>query len=119
MEQHPLGLVLALLAAPGALDRGFEWTAKHTWILIGFLGQALFFGRFFVQWIASERRKESVIPRSFWYLSMAGGAVLLFYSIHRRDPVFIVGQATGLFIYTRNLWFIHRHVPVPQATEAD
>jgi lipid-A-disaccharide synthase-like uncharacterized protein len=49
-----------------------------------------------------------VIPRSFWYLSLGGGAILLFYSIHQRDPVFIAGQATGLFIYTRNLWFVHR-----------
>ena len=81
---------------------------KHIWIVVGFLGQALFFGRFFVQWIASERRKESVIPRSFWFLSLGGGLILLLYSIHRRDPVFIVGQATGMFIYTRNLWFIYR-----------
>ena len=89
------------------------------WIVIGFIGQAFFFGRFFVQWIASERRKQSVVPRSFWYLSLGGGTVLLAYAIHQRDPVFIVGQATGFLIYTRNLWFIHRHVPVPQATEAD
>jgi lipid-A-disaccharide synthase-like uncharacterized protein len=82
--------------------------SKHIWIAVGFLGQALFFGRFFVQWIASERRKESVIPRSFWFLSLGGGLILLLYSIHRRDPVFIVGQATGMFIYTRNLWFIYR-----------
>jgi len=86
------------------------------WLVVGFIGQALLFGRFFVQWIASERRKQSVVPRSFWYLSLAGGAVLLAYAIHRRDPVFIVGQATGFLIYTRNLWFIHRPRPV---TEAD
>jgi len=49
-----------------------------------------------------------VIPRSFWFLSLGGGLILLLYSIHRRDPVFIVGQATGMFIYTRNLWFIYR-----------
>ena len=85
--------------------------SKHIWIAVGFLGQALFFGRFFVQWIASERRKESVIPRSFWFLSLGGGLILLLYSIHRRDPVFIVGQATGMFIYTRNLWFIYRPAP--------
>ena len=107
MAHLPPCLILGLTAT-GALDRGFEWTVGHTWILIGFLGQALFFGRFFVQWIASERRKQSVIPAAFWYLSIGGGLVLLCYSIHRRDPVFIVGQATGLFIYCRNLWFIHR-----------
>jgi lipid-A-disaccharide synthase-like uncharacterized protein len=49
-----------------------------------------------------------VIPRSFWFLSIGGGLVLLAYAIHRNDPVFIVGQATGIFIYTRNLWFIYR-----------
>lgn len=100
--------------------------AKHIWIAIGFFGQALFFGRFFVQWIASERRQESVIPRSFWFLSVSGGLILLLYSIHRRDPVFIAGQATGMFIYTRNLWFIYRRpaqaaVPIagPPGTAGD
>ena len=81
---------------------------KHLWLAVGFLGQSLFFGRFLLQWIATERQRKSVIPRSFWYLSLGGGAILLFYSIHQRDPVFIAGQATGLFIYTRNLWFVHR-----------
>ena len=85
------------------------------WLAIGFIGQALFFGRFFVQWLASERRRQSVVPRSFWYLSLAGGAVLLAYAIHRRDPVFILGQATGFLIYTRNLWFIHRPTQVADA----
>ena len=85
------------------------------WLVIGFIGQALFFGRFFVQWIASERRKQSIVPRSFWYLSLAGGAVLLSYAIHRRDPVFILGQATGFLIYSRNLWFLHRAKPTPVA----
>jgi lipid-A-disaccharide synthase-like uncharacterized protein len=78
------------------------------WLGIGFFGQALFFGRFFVQWLASERRKASVIPRAFWFFSLGGGLVLLAYAIHRKDPVFIAGQVTGLFIYTRNLWFIYR-----------
>jgi lipid-A-disaccharide synthase-like uncharacterized protein len=59
-----------------------------------------------------------VIPRSFWFLSMGGGLVLLVYAIHRRDPVFIVGQATGIFIYLRNLWFIYRP-PVRAAAPVD
>jgi lipid-A-disaccharide synthase-like uncharacterized protein len=80
----------------------------NPWLVVGFLGQSLFFGRFFVQWIATERQKKSVIPRSFWFLSLGGGAVLLLYSIHRRDPVFIAGQATGLLIYSRNLWFLRK-----------
>ncbi len=82
---------------------------KTLWLWIGFLGQALFFGRFLVQWIASERRKQSVVPRAFWFFSLAGGAVLLTYAISRHDPVFIVGQGAGLLIYLRNLWFIYRH----------
>ena len=76
------------------------------WLSIGFIGQALFSMRFLVQWLQSERVKCSVIPDAFWYFSVAGGVTLLAYAIHRLDPVFIVGQATGLFIYFRNLHFI-------------
>jgi lipid-A-disaccharide synthase-like uncharacterized protein len=79
-----------------------------TWLVIGLLGQAMFSGRFLVQWLASERRKESVVPELFWWCSVAGGALLLFYAIHRRDPVFILGQATGLIVYSRNLVLIYR-----------
>lgn len=78
------------------------------WLVIGFLGQALFGSRFLVQWIASERRRRSIVPVAFWYLSIAGSALLLAYALHRRDPVFVVGQLTGSFIYTRNLYFIWR-----------
>jgi lipid-A-disaccharide synthase-like uncharacterized protein len=78
------------------------------WIAIGLLGQACFSARFLVQWIASERRKESVIPTYFWYFSIGGGLILLIYAIHRRDVVFMVGQGAGLFVYARNLYFIHR-----------
>lgn len=82
--------------------------AGQLWMIIGFAGQALFFSRFLVQWLASERRGESVVPRAFWFLSIGGGLVLLSYAIYRRDPVFIAGQATGILIYGRNLWFIYR-----------
>lgn len=78
------------------------------WILIGFLGQLFFFSRFLVQWIASEKQKRSVMPLSFWYLSLLGGLILLVYAIYRRDPVFITGQSCGLFIYLRNLWLIRQ-----------
>ncbi len=78
------------------------------WLAVGFLGQALFSARFIVQWLSSEKMKKSVIPSAFWYFSMAGGLTLLTYAIHRRDPVFILGQATGLFIYFRNLQFVWR-----------
>jgi lipid-A-disaccharide synthase-like uncharacterized protein len=79
------------------------------WLVIGFLGQGLFFARFLVQWIASERQRQSVIPTAFWFFSIGGGLVLLSYAVHRRDPVFIAGQGMGLLIYSRNLWFIFRH----------
>ena len=85
-------------------------TTEQVWLAIGLLGQALFSARFFVQWIASERRRRSVVPRAFWYFSMGGGITLLAYAIYRRDPVFILGQGAGLFVYARNLWFIHRPV---------
>ena len=76
------------------------------WVLLGFIAQAMFTGRFLVQWIASERAKRSVVPVAFWTFSLAGGALLLVYALHRKDPVFIIGQAAGLFIYTRNLFLI-------------
>lgn len=79
------------------------------WIAIGFLGQGFFFCRFLVQWIASERRKRSVVPTAFWFFSIGGGLILLSYAIHRQDPVFIAGQALGLAIYGRNLYFIFRN----------
>jgi lipid-A-disaccharide synthase-like uncharacterized protein len=79
-----------------------------TWVAVGFVGQALFSARFLVQWVSSERLKRSVVPRAFWYFSVAGGVTLLCYAIHRLDPVFIVGQAAGLFVYLRNLQLIFR-----------
>ena len=83
--------------------------SEHTiWLIVGFTGQALFSMRFLVQWLKSEKQKKSVIPLEFWYSSIAGGATLLTYAIYKQDPVFIVGQLTGLFIYSRNLYFIAR-----------
>jgi lipid-A-disaccharide synthase-like uncharacterized protein len=76
------------------------------WIVIGFVGQALFSMRFIVQWIASERLKRSIIPQAFWYFSLAGGVTLLAYAIHKQDPVFIAGQGLGLVVYLRNLYLI-------------
>lgn len=78
------------------------------WLTIGFIGQGLFSARFLVQWLVSERQKRSIIPDAFWYLSLAGGLTLLSYAIHRKDPVFILGQSVGSFIYLRNLYFIRR-----------
>jgi lipid-A-disaccharide synthase-like uncharacterized protein len=79
------------------------------WIIIGFIGQGLFSLRFLFQWIASERKRQSVIPVVFWYFSLAGGMILLSYAIHKKDPVFIVGQSFGAFIYLRNLYFVYKH----------
>jgi len=76
------------------------------WIVIGFIGQAVFSMRFIVQWIASERLKRSIIPQAFWYFSLAGGVTLLAYAIHKQDPVFIAGQGLGLVVYIRNLYMI-------------
>jgi lipid-A-disaccharide synthase-like uncharacterized protein len=83
------------------------------WLYLGFLGQFLFGLRFLVQWLASERKGESVIPVHFWYLSLIGSLILLTYAIVRRDPVFILGQSTGLFVYLRNLMLIYRKRAVP------
>jgi lipid-A-disaccharide synthase-like uncharacterized protein len=78
------------------------------WLGIGLFGQALFSMRFLVQWLTSEREGRSTIPLAFWYFSVGGGVTLLAYAIHRVDPVFIIGQLTGLFIYARNLQLIVR-----------
>lgn len=82
--------------------------SSSSWLALGFLGQALFSARFLVQWLASEARRESVIPVAFWYLSLAGGATLLAYALWRRDPVFAVGQGFGLVVYARNLALVRR-----------
>lgn len=76
------------------------------WFAIGMLGQVMFFMRFFVQWLASEKYKKSTVPDAFWYFSIAGGAILLTYAIYKDEWVFIVGQAAGLLIYIRNIYLI-------------
>lgn len=76
------------------------------WLAIGFIGQAMFSARFLIQWLSTEKQRRSVIPEAFWYFSILGGATLLAYAVHRADPVFILGQVTGLFIYSRNLYFV-------------
>ncbi|WP_372713931.1 lipid-A-disaccharide synthase N-terminal domain-containing protein [Ilyobacter sp.] len=77
-------------------------------LILGFIGQAFFSMRFLVQWLASERAGKSVIPLSFWIFSIIGSFFLLIYAIYRKDPVFILGQAPNLFIYTRNLYLIKK-----------
>jgi len=77
--------------------------------MLGMLGQVLFFSRFLVQWIASEKKGKSTIPLSFWFLSIGGGFLLLIYAVWRKDPVITLGQSVGLFVYVRNLMLIYRH----------
>ena len=78
------------------------------WVAFGLMGQMLFGSRFIVQWIVSERKKTSHIPIIFWYLSLCGGIITALYAIHRRDPVFVIGQSAGIIVYVRNLMLIYR-----------
>jgi lipid-A-disaccharide synthase-like uncharacterized protein len=79
-----------------------------TAVMIGLAGQALFTMRFVVQWIASERAGKSVIPVAFWFFSIGGGVLLFGYALYVKDPVFILGQGFGVFVYLRNLYFVMR-----------
>lgn len=88
-----------------------QWWAETpvselVWIGIGLFAQAMFSMRFLIQWIATERARASIVPETFWYFSFAGGLLLLSYAIYRMDPVFMIGQATGIVIYSRNIYFI-------------
>jgi lipid-A-disaccharide synthase-like uncharacterized protein len=86
------------------------WAASSTteivWLVVGFLAQLMFSMRFVIQWIASERARRSIVPETFWYFSIAGGAMLFAYAVYRMDPVFILGQGSGLLIYARNIQMI-------------
>lgn len=86
-----------------------SWIGSATfWLVVGFAGQAIFTARFLVQWIASERKRDSVVPTAFWWLSIFGGFTLLSYAIWRQDPVIIAGQSMGVFIYARNLMLVSK-----------
>ncbi len=88
-----------------------DWGESGFWIAVGLVGNVAFALRFIVQWIASERAKRSVVPVSFWYLSLVGAAILLFYAIHRRDPIFTLAYLPNGFIYARNLYLTRRTPP--------
>ena len=81
-------------------------TNVEHWQIVGFVGQGVFTARFLVQWAASEKKRDSVVPVAFWWLSLVGGLNLLVYAIHRQDPVFIVGQGMGMVVYVRNLMLV-------------
>lgn len=83
-------------------------STETIWLAVGFLGQGLFFGRWLVQWVASERNAESQVPVAFWYMSVIGGLITLVYAVYRRDPVFIIGQTVGVVVYVRNLVLLRR-----------
>lgn len=87
---------------------GVRTAYELAWVGLGLMAQGMFMMRFLVQWIASEKARRSIMPVTFWYFSLAGGVLLLAYAIHRADPVFILGQASGLLIYSRNLYLIVR-----------
>ncbi|MGH7254200.1 MAG: lipid-A-disaccharide synthase N-terminal domain-containing protein [Nitrospirales bacterium] len=84
------------------------------WLGIGFFGQGMFFMRWVIQWVVSERKAESQVPIAFWYMSLGGGLITLAYAIYRLDPVFIAGQSVGAFVYLRNLMLIYRTGRSPQ-----
>ena len=101
-------MLVDLQSAVGSYLHDVFVTQLNWWIVLGFIAQALFTMRFLVQWIASERAGRSVVPLAFWVFSIGGGILLLVYALYRRDPVFITGQAFGVFIYLRNLYFVMR-----------
>jgi lipid-A-disaccharide synthase-like uncharacterized protein len=83
-------------------------TVEKIWLGVGFTGQAIFTARFLAQWVASERKRDSVVPVAFWWLSLLGGLTLLSYASYKRDPVIITGQAMGVLIYVRNLMLVSK-----------
>jgi lipid-A-disaccharide synthase-like uncharacterized protein len=101
-------LLVDLSHAVGAYFVDVFVTRLDWWVILGFVAQGLFTMRFIVQWIASERAGRSVIPLAFWIFSIFGGLLLLIYALYRKDAVFIAGQAFGVFVYLRNLWFVLR-----------
>jgi lipid-A-disaccharide synthase-like uncharacterized protein len=94
-------------------------TSELVWLCIGLLGQTLFMMRFIVQWVHSERHQQSLIPVSFWYLSLIGGLTVLAYGFHKVEPVIILGQLPGTIVYARNLMLIRRNDQKNAQTEND
>jgi lipid-A-disaccharide synthase-like uncharacterized protein len=86
------------------------WLDTHLtlWTLIGLFGQTMFMMRFILQWIASEKAKQSVMPEIFWYFSLGGGLIVFAYAVHQQDLVFMLGQGLGVLIYLRNIYFIRK-----------
>jgi lipid-A-disaccharide synthase-like uncharacterized protein len=86
-----------------------EMSQEPVWTIVGFTGQFVFGGRFILQWLVSEFKKKSHVPEAFWYMSVIGSFILLAYSIHRAEPIFILGFSLNALIYIRNLHLIYKH----------
>jgi len=110
-DQHSRGFLEVLLNVSSP--------AGFVWVTLGFLGQVLFTGRMLVQWLVSEKHRRSVVPPVFWWMSLIGASMLLIYFLWRREPIGVLGQATGWFVYVRNLWLIHRRPAAATAASAD
>lgn len=102
----------------GFTDGKFLWIEWHVWKVIGWLGNAVFFSRFFVQWYATEKKKQIVVPQAFWWLSLIGSIILLFYSLHKEDSVFIFAYAFTWIPYIRSLMIHRRHKAAHQICTA-
>jgi lipid-A-disaccharide synthase-like uncharacterized protein len=119
-------VIVVLVFAAAAIHAGSPGTAADprdsglstAWLVFGFAAQAVFGLRFLIQWIASERAKESVVPRGFWVLSLVGGVALFFYFLRRGDPVGMAGQIFGVIVYARNLYLLVRKERQPASTPA-
>lgn len=120
MEQHVVSLLAHLVEKTQVYFHDMSWADK-VWLAVGLIGQLMFTLRFVVQWIHSERHQKSVIPVSFWYFSLIGGLTVLAYGIHKVEPVIILGQLPGTFVYARNLMLIRRehHDVLAEVTEEE
>ena len=94
---------------------GLDWSYLT---VLGLAGNAIFTTRFLIQWIASERQGQSVVPIAFWYWSIAGSIVLCLYFIFKREPVGILATLPNSFVYLRNLQLIKKHQAACKATAA-
>ena len=92
---------------------------EQIWLIVGFIGQTIFASRFLIQWVVSEKKRESVIPLPFWYFSLLGGITLFIYAFSKKDLVIMVGQGTGILIYTRNLYLIYRKRKIDFKQQSD
>ena len=83
--------------------------SDFVWVTIGTLGQLIFFSRWVIQWLSSERSKTSIIPVAFWWCSLVGGLITLIYAHHIQSFPFMLAQAIGIIVYSRNLYLIYRN----------